>query len=243
MNADLQQLIELQQTDNEIKNLEAEINNIPERRAAIEQEFEQRAFAFREQENKRDAAQSLRAAREAEVAALREHLARAERNLMKSQTGDEYTAAIREADAARKQISTLETNILEGMDEIEKAESELATHAPQVERLRAETDARLQAFEAETNTQAARLAEARRRKEELISTVGKQTLSTYTRIASRIGNGRALAEARASACTACGMRLRPQMMVEVKRGDEIIMCENCSRILYYVPIEQQATAG
>ena len=35
---------------------------------------------------------------------------------------DEYTAAIREADAARKQISALETQVLEQMEQLEQAE-------------------------------------------------------------------------------------------------------------------------
>ena len=28
--------------------------------------------------------------------------------------------------------------------------------------------------------------------------------------------------------------LRPQVMAQVRRGDEIIICDNCNRILYYV---------
>jgi predicted nucleic acid-binding Zn-ribbon protein len=30
------------------------------------------------------------------------------------------------------------------------------------------------------------------------------------------------------------MSLRPQVMAEVRRGDEVITCDNCNRILYYV---------
>jgi predicted nucleic acid-binding Zn-ribbon protein len=30
------------------------------------------------------------------------------------------------------------------------------------------------------------------------------------------------------------MRLRPQVMAEIRRGEEIITCDNCARILYYV---------
>jgi RNase P subunit RPR2 len=44
-----------------------------------------------------------------------------------------------------------------------------------------------------------------------------------------------MAEARNGSCTACFMALRPQVMSEVRRGDEIITCDNCNRILYYIP--------
>ena len=42
----------------------------------------------------------------------------------------------------------------------------------------------------------------------------------------------AVAEVVNSACSACYMQLRPQVVLNVKKGDEIIVCENCSRILY-----------
>jgi predicted nucleic acid-binding Zn-ribbon protein len=35
------------------------------------------------------------------------------------------------------------------------------------------------------------------------------------------------------------MSLRPQMQVNVRKGDEIITCESCSRILY-IPVEKTA---
>ena len=238
MKAELEQLINLQKTDLDIKRLESELNKIPERRASIEQEFEERAASFRTLETRRDEASGLRAAREAELVLLREHVVRADRNLMKSQNETEYTAAIREADAARKQIATLETQIIEGMETIEKAEAELAEHAPEVERLRVELESNIKGFEKEVESQTKQLARARKLHEQLTVTLPKQSATLYTRIASRIRNGQALAEARNNSCTACLMRLRPQTMSEVRRADDLIICENCGRILYYVPVEE-----
>jgi predicted nucleic acid-binding Zn-ribbon protein len=31
------------------------------------------------------------------------------------------------------------------------------------------------------------------------------------------------------------MSLRPQVMAEIRRGEDILTCDNCGRILYYVP--------
>jgi predicted nucleic acid-binding Zn-ribbon protein len=36
-------------------------------------------------------------------------------------------------------------------------------------------------------------------------------------------------------CSACHVRLRPQVFQEVRRNDQIIQCASCNRILYYVP--------
>src|SRR2546430_10148098 len=111
--AELAQLIALQNADSNIRKLQAEIESIPARRAEIEREFDQRAFEIRALEERRDAAFHERARLEKEVFDQKQRAERADRNLMAAKKPDEYTAAIREADAARKQISTLETGVLE----------------------------------------------------------------------------------------------------------------------------------
>ena len=112
MKAELAQLMALQNADTNIRRLQAEIESIPDRRAEIEREFDQRAFEIRALENRRDDAKVSRARLENEVVEQRGRAERAERNLMSSKKQDEYTAAIREADAARKLIAALETQIL-----------------------------------------------------------------------------------------------------------------------------------
>ena len=113
MKAELSHLIALQNADTNIRRLQAEIESIPERRAEIEKEFDQRAFEIRALEERRDNARQERSRLESEVFEQKQRAERADRNLMAAKKPDEYTAAIREADAARKHISAFETQILE----------------------------------------------------------------------------------------------------------------------------------
>jgi predicted nucleic acid-binding Zn-ribbon protein len=235
--AELEQLIALQNTDTSIRRLQADIEAIPQRRAEIEKEFDQRAFEIRALETKRDEARAERARLEAEVAETRLSATRADRNLMSAQNEHEYTAAIREADAARKHISQLETQILEKMETIEQSEGVLKEREPEIVKLRAEMEDRIKAFEEQARTQTEELAAQRIERERLLATLPKQMSSLYNRISARIRDGIAVAEARNGSCTACFMALRPQVMAEVRRGDEVIICDNCNRILYYVPAD------
>ena len=235
MKAELEQLIALQNADTSIRKLKADIEAIPQRRAEIEKEFDQRAFEIRELEKKRDEARSERVRLETELAEARIHVERADRNLMSAKKQEEYTAAIREADAVRKQISQLETQVLEKMEIGEQTEGQLKEREPEIARLRTESDERIKAFDEETRTQQGKLEAARAERERLLSTLPKNMSAMYNRISARIRDGIAMAEARNGSCTACFMALRPQVMSEVRRGDEIITCENCNRILYYVP--------
>ena len=79
------------------------------------------------------------------------------------------------------------------------------------------------------------LTEAHAERERLLQELPKAMSALYKRISARIRDGVAVAEARNGACTACYMALRPQIMADVRRGDEVITCDNCNRILYYNP--------
>jgi len=233
--AELQQLIALQNLDTSIRQLQLQIEAIPLGRAEIEGEFDQRASEIRAEETRRDDARHERARLEKEVAEQKARAERADRNLQASKKPEEYTAAIREADAARKQISTLETQILEQMEIFEKAESSLSERAAEIASLNTDREGRLARFDQEMEGQIAELETARAERERILSSLPKPMSALYNRISLRIRDGVAMAEARNGACAACRMALRPQIMAQVRRGDEVIICDNCNRILYYVP--------
>ena len=244
MKAELQKLIALQNLDTSIRKLEKEQQAIPERRAEIEREFDQRAFEIRALESRRDEAKHTRARLENEVVEQRGRAERAERNLMSSKKQDEYTAAIREADAARKQISALETQILEQLEQLEQAEASLNERAEEIASLNSDREAKLKAFDDETGTIGGRLEAARKEREEVFANLPKQMSTLYSRIRARIRDGVAVAEARNRSCTACFMSLRPQVMAEIRRGEEVLTCDNCGRILFWVPTDSiQADAA
>jgi predicted nucleic acid-binding Zn-ribbon protein len=233
--AELQKLVALQNLDTSIRKLEKNLEAIPQRRAEIEGEFDQRAFEIRVLENRRDEAKHTRARLENEVVEQKGRAERAERNLMSSKKQDEYTAAIREADAARKQISTLETQILEQMESLEQTEAALKERADEIASLNSDREARLKSFDEETQGQSEQLTTARSERNQVLAALPKALSSLYARISARIRDGVAVAEARNRSCTACFMSLRPQVMSEIRRGEEVITCDNCGRILYYVP--------
>ncbi|MGZ8845789.1 MAG: zinc ribbon domain-containing protein [Pyrinomonadaceae bacterium] len=243
MKAELAQLIALQNADTNIRRLQTEIESIPERRAEIEREFDQRAFEIRALEERRDNARHERTRLEAEIFEQKQRAERADRNLMAAKKPEEYTAAIREADAARKQISAFETQVLEQMEISEQAEKDLTERAPEVEKLRGEMEASFKAFDEQVKAQQKEIEDARANRERLTKELPKAMTALFNRISARIRDGVAVAEARNGACTACYMALRPQIMSQVRKGDEVITCDNCNRILYYSPEKAAQPVG
>ncbi len=240
MKVELEKLIDLQKTDTNIRRLKKSIETAEERRAGIEQEFEQHAFSIREIQGNRDRLHTERADLERQIADNKTYLERADRNLKHAQNQKEYETAMRETDALQKQIAVFETQTIEKMTGIEEVEKELEGRSEEIDSLDAKRQEALSKFEAEVSADRAVLDDELKRRNDVFVTLPTQLASVYNRMAQRSRDGIAVAEVVNGSCSACFMSLRPQMQVEVKRGDQIITCESCTRILFIPSGESKA---
>jgi len=240
--AELDKLIELQKTDTNLRRLKNLLETADARRAEIEQEFEQHAFSVREIQSRRDDLHAKRADLEKQVAENKTYLERADRNLKHAQNSKEYETAMRETDALQKQIAAFETLIVETMETIEEVEKEIEERADEINTLDAKRAAALKEFEAALSQDKAEFAKETTHRATAFATLPARLAAVYDRLAQRSRDGIAVAEVVNGACSACYMHLRPQVQLNVKKGDEIILCENCSRILYLPKREAEATA-
>lgn len=243
MKEELAKLIDLQKSDTKIRQLKQAIETASERRASLEQEFEQHASSIREIQKRRDDLTAERAANENQIAENKTYLERADRNLKHSQNQKEYETAMREIDALNKQVTALETKVVELLGSIEEVEKELETRAEEINTLDAKRSEAMAAFDLELAGNQADLENESAKRKVVFDTLPAQLASVYDRLAQRSRDGIAVAEVVNGSCTACNMSLRPQMNVEVKKSDKIITCENCSRILYIASREAEATAS
>ncbi len=240
---DLDKLIELQVTDTNLRRLKKSIETAELRRAEIEQEFEQHAFSIREIQNKRDSLNAKRADAEKQIAENKTYLERAERNLKHAQNSKEYETAMRETDALQKQIAAFETQIVEIMEEVEGVEKELTERDDEVNTLDAKRDEALKEFDASIAAHNKEFKTETGHRETAFATLPERLAAIYNRLAQRSRDGIAVAEVVNGSCSACYVLLRPQVQVNVKKGDEIITCENCTRIMYIRGRESEAAAS
>jgi predicted nucleic acid-binding Zn-ribbon protein len=242
--AELEKLIDLQITDTNIRRLKKAIDTADERRAAIEQEFETHASSIREIQARRDRAQTERAELENQIAENKTYLERADRNLKHSQNQKEYETAMRETDALQKQIAAFEAQVVEKMTEIEEVDKILAERSEEINSLESNRTAALSVFDKEIAAHRKEFEVESAKRREVFVTLPSNLASVYNRLAQRSRDGIAVAEVKNGACSACFMALRPQMQAEVRKGDKIMTCENCTRILYVASKPQtEATAS
>lgn len=239
MKAELEKLIDLQKTDTNIRRLKKSIETAEDRRASIEQEFEVHAFSIREIQGKRDRLNTERADLEKQIAENKTYLERADRNLKHAQNQKEYETAMRETDAIQKQIAAFEVQTIEKMTGLEEVEKELESRADEINSLDAKRDEALAEFDTQLKVERGELDKELQKRNGVFVTLPAQLASVYNRMAQRSRDGIAVAEVVNGSCSACFMSLRPQMQVEVRRGDQIITCESCTRILFIPSAESK----
>ncbi len=243
MRAELEKLIDLQKTDTHIRKLKNSIETAEARRAEIEQEFEQHAFSIREIQGRRDKLHADRADLDRQIAENKTYLERADRNLKNSQNQKEYETAMRETDALQKQIAAFETQVIEKMTGAEEVDKELEERADEINTLDAKRDDAMKVFEKELTDNKKHFDAESKKRDKVFVTLPPQLASVYNRMAQRSRDGIAVAAVINGSCSACFMSLRPQMQVEVRKGDQIITCESCTRILYMPKKEEQSEAA
>ncbi|MGH9753232.1 MAG: zinc ribbon domain-containing protein [Blastocatellia bacterium] len=232
MNFELSHLISLQEVDVEIKRLAEEIESLPARRDELERQFAESVKEHLDAKQELEDAQAARRRLEGELEHEQQKHQKFKNDLMKATNEREYTTAVREIDVARKAVSALETEVLKLMERIEQLEAQVGARAPEIESRRVEIDRQLKEWLASADANQRRLDALRAERSAKMQALGPESRATYERL-SRMRHGFALAEARDYSCMACRMKIRPQVFADIRRGDSIITCESCGRILYF----------
>ncbi len=240
MKTQLAKLVSLQITDTEIRKHQKYIESANEKRAEIEQEFGIHASSIREIQNQAESEKTEKAKIEKDINESKTQLERADRNLKNSQNQKEYEAAMRETDVLQRQIAALETQMLEKLTAIDEIGKVLEERKEEIESLEGNLQKAISDFETELAKNVKALKSLNGKREEVFKTVPPAMSGVYNRLVQRSRDGIAVAEVKNDSCSSCFMKLRPQKMVELRRGTEIIKCESCTRILYI--LSEVATA-
>ncbi|MFN0107435.1 MAG: zinc ribbon domain-containing protein [Blastocatellia bacterium] len=232
MNSELSQLISLQDVDVEIKRINAEIDSLPAKREELESQFTAENKEFLDLKEQLDSALSQKRRLEEETEDEQQKLEKFKNNQMKATNEREYSTSVREIDTAKKTISALETDLLKLMEQVEKLEVLVNERSPEIEAKRVEMERQLAENEALAIADADKLEKLIAERTPMVETLSSETRSTYDRM-SKIKSGLALSEALDYKCLACRMTIRPQVFNDIRRGETLITCENCGRILFY----------
>jgi uncharacterized protein len=231
MDADLDRLIRLQQIDLARETARRRIADHP----ILIQNLDARLASATEglESARAKVAENLAARRavEKDLGMIQARLSKFKDQLMEVKTNKEYTAMLKEIEAAQSEVRRLEDRILERMLEYDDL---MAAQKAAEARLAADKSviaAERQQIEEETVRLERELDERTSARTRVLSEISPAVLAIYETV--REKRGTAVAEVKGGYCSACHVRLRPQAANELRRNDIIFQCESCKRILYF----------
>jgi predicted nucleic acid-binding Zn-ribbon protein len=229
---ELEALLDLQRRDTILLDSKRRKDEIPKRREALRGALTAAKVELDRHKKELEAARHGRRALEKEAENFQAEVAKLERQLLDVKTNQEYTAMRHQIEGVKEKRSDVETKILESYEHEETATAGVKTAEKKV----AEEEARLKQGEGELDREAAALeqtlAALTQDRDQVRPRVPASILSRYDRLVGA-REGVAVAEVRKGACGACFRGLTPHALQEMRRGESILTCEACGRILVY----------
>jgi uncharacterized protein len=161
--------------------------------------------------------------------------------LMEVKTNREYHAMQTEIATANAEVSKFEEQILVKMMEADDLTARLRSAEQTVKAEQARVGSERSAIETEATEMEHLAVTLGREREALIAAMPSAIVELFDRV-SKGRHGLAVVPARDERCSECHVRLRPQVFNQIRRNDQIIQCDSCQRILYFVG-SPQAAAG
>lgn len=138
----------------------------------------------------------------------------------------------KEKDNLKEEINNIETDILISMDEIEKMEleslhieTEIISINGEIEKLKINKDLLLKQLEIQ-------ILEGKKESQTIASKIDKDLLDRFNTL--RNTKQKVIVAVKNNICNGCNMRVATYLKDILKGKKEVIYCESCGRMLYYI---------
>ncbi len=231
MQAELEQLLIIQDRQQKIRQVQAEIKSLPVQRQSLESQLASVAAALASLKQRAQQVEVERKRLELDAGTRQESIARLKTQQYQTRKNDEFQAMGHEIERYEKEIQSIEDQELELMDQADKLKAELAEEDKKAAGVKDSISRQLADLEEKGKTLESRLGQLTAEKTELASKVEEDLLSIFERLFASKGDA-AVVALEHEVCTGCHMKVTTQTAHRVKSGREIVSCEQCGRILY-----------
>jgi len=235
MSPSLESLIKLQHLETQIAEAKAAIAAHPQLLSEADARLTAARTALDAAKTRLTDNQEKRRALEKDVAMYQARLSKYRDQQAAVKTNREYQALGHEIETAQQEMAAAEERVIERMVEadvvaadVKAAEGLFAAQQKQVE-------ADKKSLAEDLAAEQARLTRVTEQRAEIVKGLDPRLLALFEQVA-RVRKGIAIAPAtRDGLCSACHVRLRPHVFQQVRTNEQIIQCDSCQRIVYYIP--------
>ena len=152
----------------------------------------------------------------------------------------ELGLAKREVDLLKEEGGGVEAELMTVLEQAEVATKRLEAARTELASLTGARDAAAATLRDTAGRLSAEIERDRSRRDELVGIVDGDLCRRYEMIFSRRG-GVAVVPVRGGTCQGCHMHVPPQLYNQLQRNEQLILCPNCQRMLYWQPEGDEAS--
>ena len=237
---DLSLALRLQALDRKIASLENEIATLPKHIAEIEKRLEAHTRRLEAERAALAANQRDRKKIEGDIQVHQQKASKLKDQMLEAKTNEQYRAFQNEIAYAEGEVRKAEDRILDLMEQSEPLEKNLKAAEIDLKKEQQHVEAEKKRARERTAADQKELGEASAERKSIADQMDAKLYTHYERIRKKTKNT-AIADATEGRCDACQIALRPQFFQDLRRGDQVMFCESCGRILTYNPIIDAAS--
>ncbi|WP_299981373.1 C4-type zinc ribbon domain-containing protein [Desulfobacula sp.] len=233
--SDIETLVKLQEAETQIVRLKAVLEKVEKKKEKLSGQLKQFGNAL--EENKENLLSDTAACKdiESEIQIVDDRIIKSNEKLRMVKTNKEYQLFLREVDDTKKRKDALETELLEYLDEKEKMEKIVQESEKEYHLLKDQIEGEQKDIEKKSKDDRELLDEYFAQQKKIGKNLDPSLMTRFVRI-SKMNKGSAVVNVKNEVCMGCFMNIPPQLYIEVQRGNSLISCPQCSRILYYINI-------
>ncbi|HOK06675.1 MAG TPA: C4-type zinc ribbon domain-containing protein [Syntrophales bacterium] len=232
MKEELPTLIELQRIDTEIVKINQRKRDLPLAISRLDEEFKALTAEIDEARSRQEDLVKRHREKENLLKRAVETLKKTKDRLTEVKTNKEYQAVLKEIETLEKRNGEIEEEIIVLLDEIDTGRGVLQEKEARYAARRSEYEGRRRELEGQLEAIDRELAQQVEKGESLRKRVPEGLLRKYEQIKA-INNGLAVVSAWKEVCGGCHMNIPPQLYNELMETDEIVLCPNCNRIIFW----------
>jgi predicted nucleic acid-binding Zn-ribbon protein len=225
-------LIQLQECDNRIVKILQAKEQAPLRIQRLEDELRARENQFKEDEDKLEAFKKDRRQMEREIQELDGKIEKSSTKLTQIKSNKEYTAALKEIDDLKSIKFQTEEKAIQMMENAEELERKCKGHKDTLKTLKAQCEKDQEAVTKELLQLEKDFEALQRERGQLCCDFDQGLLKRYLFLRERKG-GLAISSVVTGVCQTCHMGIPPQKFNELIRGNDLMTCPHCNRIIYW----------
>jgi len=231
LNASVEQLVNLQAIDIEIDKLQKEITQIPRIINNLEEDFEQHKKHTEDLKKELNAVQVDKKNKEIELESKNSATKKHQTELYAVKDNKAYTTLQNEINTLKKTASGIEDEILQMLDTIDDLNHKLKEGRQHLQKQEEMMKDEIKKLGDREKILSEALSVKKEEREKAIAGIPPTVLKQYEQVRKK-KQGLAIVEIKHNTCGGCHMNLTLQLVNEVRKGRELVCCENCLRILY-----------